>query len=68
LATKAPKSRKTWSERVKALLAVQGGSLETLATKLGVSFFTVLRWRNGEVKPSRMGQKLVEKMEAEVKG
>lgn len=62
------KTRKTWSERVKALLLIEQGSIETLAMKLGVSFFTVLRWKNGEVKPSRMAQKLIEKMETEVKG
>ena len=61
------KSRKTWSDRVKTLLVADGRSLESLAAKLGVSFFTVLRWKNGEVKPSRMAQKLIEKMETEVK-
>ena len=59
------KSRKTWSERVKALLSdpAKGRSMESLAAEMGVSFFTVLRWKNGEVKPSKMGQRLIEKME-----
>lgn len=60
---KTRKSRKSWSERVKTLIKREGGSMEALAGKLGVSFFTVLRWKNGECKPSPIMRREIEKME-----
>jgi DNA-binding transcriptional regulator YiaG len=48
----------TWKVRVEALLS-KVGSVESLAGKLGVSYFTVLRWRTGKVRPSVMGQRLI---------
>ena len=54
---------KGWTERVKSLLSKEDGSIEALASKLGVSFFTVLRWKNGQRKPSKMAQKLISDLE-----
>jgi DNA-binding transcriptional regulator YiaG len=51
-----------WSDRVKKLIEREG-SIETLAGKLGVSFFTVLRWRQGQSKPSHLAQRKIEEME-----
>jgi hypothetical protein len=54
--------KKTWKARVEAL-AIRLGSVEATAGKLGVSYFTVLRWKSGKVEPSIMGQRLIEKEE-----
>jgi DNA-binding transcriptional regulator YiaG len=51
-----------WSDRVKKLIEREG-SIETLAGKLGVNFFTVLRWRQGKSKPSHLAQKKIVEME-----
>ncbi len=57
--------RKDWHERIKALALKEGG-LEKLAVDLGVSFFTVIRWRDGIHKPSRLAQHRIKEFEKEV--
>ena len=37
-------------------------SREELARRLGISFFTILRWEKGKTKPSPMAQKLLERL------
>ena len=64
------KDKKTnWPKRIEALIEKVGG-LEALAVKLGVSWFSVRGWRNGEHEPSRMAARqieILEKSQEEVK-
>lgn len=55
---------KSWCERVKSLSARLGGK-EALAAKLGVSFWTVMRWENSSRKPSSLARHRIEELEKE---
>lgn len=54
----------TWASRIDALIE-KLGSPEAVAARLGVSFFTVLRWKNGEHEPSPLAQEKIEELEKE---
>jgi molybdenum-dependent DNA-binding transcriptional regulator ModE len=56
--------QKSWDVRVLALVT-RLGSVEATAAKLGVSYFTILRWKAGRVEPSIMGRRLIEREEQE---
>lgn len=58
---------KSWKARVEKLVE-KVGSLERLAADLGVSFFTVFRWKEGVHEPSPIAQRRIEEFEKERKG
>ena len=51
---------KNYSAQVKQLRGQLGLSQEDMAHALGVSFATVNRWENGQVKPSRLARIQIE--------
>lgn len=53
---------KTWAERVEALVQ-KLGSREAVAVKLGVSYFTVMRWASGAHTPSPLAAANIEALE-----
>ena len=55
------------AEELKKLRQQQGWSQEDLARNLGVSFATVNRWKNGNTKPSKMAQNLINKNSGDAK-
>ncbi len=56
---------RSWSERIKRLIQ-EKGSIEAVASELGVSFYSVLRWKQGAHKPSKLAQKQIVELEKEV--
>ena len=58
---------RSWVERIKALAAKRNGSFEQLAVDLGVGFETVVRWKRGNHKPSRLARQRIEELEKEEK-
>ena len=44
-----------WAQRTAALIK-KHGSVEAVAAEMGVSYFTVLRWRKGSSVPSPLAQ------------
>lgn len=61
--------KKNWSKRIEVLID-RMGSLEALAARLGVSWFSVRGWRRGEHEPSSMARRqieILEKSQEEVK-
>lgn len=56
---------RSWSDRIKKLIQ-EKGSIEAVAAELGVTFYSVLRWRNGAHRPSKLAQKQIVELEKEV--
>lgn len=55
-----------WQDKIEALIQGMGGP-GALADRLGVSYFTVIRWRSGAHKPSALAQISVGNLEKELK-
>jgi DNA-binding transcriptional regulator YiaG len=56
----------TWKDRINKLVESLG-SPEKLAARLDVSYWTILRWRNGDHQPSRLAKKEVSRLEEELR-
>ena len=55
-----------WQEKIGKLIDAAGGPGH-LADRLGVSYFTVIRWRSGAHKPSQLAQVSLGRLEKELK-
>ena len=50
------------AQEIRELREAQGLNQDEFAVKLGVSPMTLRRWESGKTQPSRMAQKLLEKV------
>ena len=55
-----------WQEKIERLIDAVGGP-GALKDRLGVSYYTVIRWRSGAHKPSALAQISVGQLEKELK-